>query len=766
MARQLLVLGLALSLWASLGRAELLSALLAYLVAIAVMSTGPARRLLVSLTPWHLALLALLMAAPGVAFGYKARSQLAEREGLHGLTTQLNDRLRLESLPSIAPALVSSERPQTFFVHAPGAQHIQVRFGSQAQPVTGEAFGHGLFRVDYDPRRDGLPDAQHGKVNITIHADEREVVRELHASTPFAHPRWLALSPDRTLAATVSEETDELIVLDRHGLRLRVKVGDGPSDCVFVDDAHLVVSYVDYSQLQLIALDSGRSVREVEVGARQARLAISPDLSTIAVALADGKPSVAFVTGSNTSYGPPNGPSAALRLSSRVTLDAAPDWLAFGSDASTLIVTTRNPAQILRLRRSATGYSVDKRLPLVRPVVTLARGAQGNQLLMAATDYQPQGRVRLGNHFVQDQLLLLDTESMHVREQWLTARRSERQSNPGDLDRGLSPMGIAEARHRPAHRQLDAQPHAQPNTQWLISFAGSDELWRAASAASPPAIIDLVDTALHAPHGLAELDDGTLIVASPSAGALGIIAPGADEPKLVRLAPDDDALLKRDSLLLARRVGERGFYEGTRSGISCQSCHLHADSDDAMHNLGGYVLVPTLSVRGITGTAPYLRDGSYPKLSDLDELAQTLYRGYLRKQAARGDTLTAYLESLPRARNPVPIDERDPARERRGWSAFVKARCPSCHAPPAFTQLGSIPLHTLFPEQAAMQRERELLDTPSLLSLARSPPYLSDGRAATIDAVISTHNRRNLHGDTQGLSVSERQDLVAFLASL
>jgi hypothetical protein len=38
--------------------------------------------------------------------------------------------------------------------------------------------------------------------------------------------------------------------------------------------------------------------------------------------------------------------------------------------------------------------------------------------------------------------------------------------------------------------------------------------------------------------------------------------------------------------------------------------------------------VPTLDVRGIAGTAPYLRDGSYPRISDLHGVAQVLGRGF------------------------------------------------------------------------------------------------------------------------------------------
>jgi cytochrome c peroxidase len=276
-------------------------------------------------------------------------------------------------------------------------------------------------------------------------------------------------------------------------------------------------------------------------------------------------------------------------------------------------------------------------------------------------------------------------------------------------------------------------------------------------------MLDLGELELYAPHGVAELADGTLLISSPASGAFGLLATNASAVRALRVSPSNGWLATHDRAALARRVGERDFYEATRSGISCQSCHMHADSDEAAYNLGDHRLLPTLSVRGVAGTAPYLRDGSYPRLRDLEDVAQTLYRGYLRNQAARGEALEAFVGSLARRDSPRA---RDIAAERRGFAAFNKAACSSCHTPPAFTDLAQIPLRSLFPEQAATLAQEETLDVPSLLSVGASAPYLNDGRAATLEAVLVEHNRRNLHGDVRALSASERRDLLAFLGSL
>jgi hypothetical protein len=438
-----------------------------------------------------------------------------------------------------------------------------------------------------------------------------------------------------------------------------------------------------------------------------------------------------------------------LQVIARVTLPATPDWLAFGADDDTLIVATRADGALHRIRHSGERWIEDGALVLGRPAVTLARSNDGAHVFVAVTDYRPDGSSHLGNHFIQDQILTVDVARFAVTSALLTARRSERQSKPGDVDRGISPMGIAQA----------------ADGSLLIAFAGSDEVWRMRPGEVQPEILDVADTELHAPHGVAELADGTLVVSSPSAGALGLLARDAKAPRLLRLAPSDAELLAHDRDALERRLGERGFYEGTRAGISCQSCHMHADSDERAHNLGDHRLLPTLTVRGLLGTGPYLRDGSYPRIGDLDHVAQQLYRGYLRRTPGRPQTLQAYVESLPRRDTP-PARTHDALREQRGVRVFVRAGCSGCHAFPAFTNLGSQLVAGLFPTHAARLPEDERVDTPSLLSVAASAPYLNDGRARTLDAVIGEHNRDNHHGDSARLTPAERADLIAFLESL
>ncbi|MET0384924.1 MAG: hypothetical protein ABW321_03145, partial [Polyangiales bacterium] len=515
----------------------------------------------------------------------------------------------------------------------------------------------------------------------------------------------------------------------------RMATGDGPVDCLFIDEHTIAVSHRFENHVWLLDRSGSAAPRQLALGAPLGRLARSPAGELLAVSVHGREPHVALLT------------LPTLSVQTRLPLTEAADQLTFGTTAGELIVATRGDATV-RAYTSQGGstYRETAVHRLGRPAVFMTRGRGGQALIVATTDYRPDRRPQLGNHFVQDQLLTLDSQTLALRDRSFTARRSERQSKPGDVDQGGSPMAACQL----------------PSGELAITFAGTDELWQVPDLAHDHAGVqrDLRHWELLTPHGVACLADGRVLVSSPVAGRVGVFRPGAREPEVFQLAPDDAQL---PAAALLRREGERGFFESTRAGIACQSCHLHAESDASAYNLGDHRLVPTLSVEGLLGTAPYLRDGSYARIEDLDDVAQTLYRGYLRPQVGRRPRLQAYIDGLAR---PQPWPSVDRNAERRGYAVFQQAGCDRCHTPPAFTNLAQIPLAALFPQLAARFPERERIDVPSLLSVAGTAPYLNDGRASSLRAVIDDENPGDLHGSTRSLTEDQRRDLVAFLESL
>lgn len=737
--QQILVIGLAFLFWSLFTPFlqppfPVLLILGSYLLALTFVSA--ARNWVKAQRLAHVTILAIILAVPALSQLWLFRYTWIKIEGLHGIGDYLGDRLRLQTLPAIAPSLVVADRPQSYFVFAPGTRQLELRLGSKSKNLPSQSLGGGLFRVDYDPLRDGAPSPADGTLKATITTDGKGVERELTSATPLAHPRWLSLSTDLLLAATSSEETDEIVVVSRAGLELQMPAGDGPTDCAFIDGKHLAVTRRYMPTVLILDATSGDMVAEVNVGSGQIRAAGSPGQKMFAVAIGGSNPAVTLI-------GWPEG-----NVLEHISMPAEPDWMVFGPDDRTLIVATRPDAALHRFQRQSRGFRHDLTLRLGRPAITLARSKDGTKLFVATTDYDTTGRPQLGNHFIQDQILTVEVASMRVVHRQFTARRSSRQTDPGDVDQGVSPMGIAEG----------------SDGALLVAFAGTDEAWRIRTDAIEPEITNLAAGPILAPHGIAELADGTVVLSSPSQGLIGILPPHERVPRIVRLAPDDSTLSTERPAAFRRRMGERAFYEATRSGISCQSCHSHADSDESAYNLDGYHLNPILTVRGLLHTAPYLRGGTDPNIANLHTVAKIRFRGYLRGQASRGELLETFIESLSRRENPTARESNDIERQRRGLQVFVKARCATCHAFPAFTALGQMPMGMLFPEEA--ESGDFLLDTPSLLSIAATPPYLSDGRAGTLDEVIGRFNKRNLHGDTQSLDSIERDELIVFLRSL
>jgi DNA-binding beta-propeller fold protein YncE len=98
----------------------------------------------------------------------------------------------------------------------------------------------------------------------------------------------------------------------------------------------------------------------------------------------------------------------------------------------------------------------------------------------------------------------------------------------------------------------------------------------------------------------------------------------------------------------------------------------------------------------------------------------------------------------------------------RGAMVFERAGCAECHPPPLFTDLHRYDVGT----RRAFDKPTDRFDTPSLIELWRTAPYLHDGSAATVRDVLTTRNAKGQHGQASGLSKEEINDLCAYLLSL
>jgi cytochrome c peroxidase len=257
--------------------------------------------------------------------------------------------------------------------------------------------------------------------------------------------------------------------------------------------------------------------------------------------------------------------------------------------------------------------------------------------------------------------------------------------------------------------------------------------------------------------------------------------------KVAEVAVSKDPLGEQVSL--GKRLFHRaGNPMSSRKWISCASCHPGGDHDGrTWQNPEGKR--NTTALFGMARTHPLHWSADRDELHDFEHTIRgPLMQGSglvagpipaplgdpLAGRSARLDALAAYCNSLEARPSPHALGpgRLSPAAER-GRIVFEskEAGCASCHPAPAYTDSRPEPKPFVLHDVGTGAGDpTETLgpayDTPSLIGVYRSAPYLHDGRAATLRDVLTTHNRGDRHGRTSHLEPVQVDDLVEFLKSL
>lgn len=334
------------------------------------------------------------------------------------------------------------------------------------------------------------------------------------------------------------------------------------------------------------------------------------------------------------------------------------------------------------------------------------------------------------------------------------------QQNPPDRYHGSPPLVLP--------LDLRTQGFANPEavllsrggkTAW-VAHAGADavsvvDLEKARSLVKPGDPLDLTKTRRYvrarirvgaAPAGLALSSDGTtLAVTNRLSDSVSLIDTRTNAVTMTVALTD----LPADSL----RRGERLFHSGRISHtgqFSCASCHPDGKSDGLNWDLpadGFNNFQNTKSLHDLDGTAPY---GWLGTSATLEERFTGTLRHLFQYEPTEEEVadLTAYLRSLK-------TSPSKPASEA-GRKLFEKADCAACHAGPKLTDAK---LHDMLDAGRSY-------DTPSLVGVRDTGPYLHDGRAATLESIFRDHNAAGLHGRAAELTDDEFQELMRYLSAL
>jgi YVTN family beta-propeller protein len=129
---------------------------------------------------------------------------------------------------------------------------------------------------------------------------------------------------------------------------------------------------------------------------------------------------------------------------------------------------------------------------------------------------------------------------------------------------------------------------------------------------------------------------------------------------------------------------------------------------------------------------------------------------FTERPESEAAAIDVYLKSLTPLPSPYLVNGKLSPSAKRGKKLFFDAKigCATCHPAGLFTSLKPYDVGA------------GSLDTPTLVEIWRTAPYLHDGSAPTLRDVLTTANPQDRHGKTSHLSQAQIDDLLAYLESL
>jgi YVTN family beta-propeller protein len=227
------------------------------------------------------------------------------------------------------------------------------------------------------------------------------------------------------------------------------------------------------------------------------------------------------------------------------------------------------------------------------------------------------------------------------------------------------------------------------------------------------------------------------------------------------------------------RLGEMLFNDARicfQSWQSCASCHDSDARTDAFNwdllndGIGNPKNTKSLVWSHRTGKAMSLGVRASAEAAVRAGIHHILFTDPSPEIAEAMDTFLRSLEPIP---SPHLVNGRFSVAAEGGKAIFTSAStgCATCHPPGLLTDLEAYEVGTSAPYRGywgepGSDGPSPKFDTPALVELWRTAPYLHNGSAANLRDLFTTHNARDQHGRTSHLTQSEIEDLVAYLLSL
>ena len=309
-----------------------------------------------------------------------------------------------------------------------------------------------------------------------------------------------------------------------------------------------------------------------------------------------------------------------------------------------------------------------------------------------------------------------------------------------------------------------------------------------------------------APNGVVVSPDGTRVVAhnwlgrSISVIDASIFAQGsANTHTLISEYPTVSSEVLSDTLLLGKRL----FFDSAdprltaQSYIACSTCHADGGHDGRTYDFAdvgeGLRNTADLRSRAGIGQGNVHWTANFDEIHDFENDMRDIFMGeglmsdsdFAATASTLGapkaglsddlDALAAFVTTLSTT-GPSPMRSQSGALTpdaMAGRQVFLTSGCASCHSDEVFTNspqggefndIGTVDADT--GGRLGQPLPNGGLDTPTLLGLWNTAPYLHDGSAATVRAAVLAHTAASVGFDVTTLSATQLDQLDAFLLQI
>jgi cytochrome c peroxidase len=250
------------------------------------------------------------------------------------------------------------------------------------------------------------------------------------------------------------------------------------------------------------------------------------------------------------------------------------------------------------------------------------------------------------------------------------------------------------------------------------------------------------------------LDENKLFVPTYFADILNIIDLPSHELTVLDLNPG-----RNES---KEQTGEKYFNDANKCFQNWQSCNGCHPGDARMDGLNWDLMNDGIGNPKNCKSLLYSHVTPPSMISGIRETAEVAVRAGFRliqfydideESAACVD---AYLKALRPVPSPYLIDGKFSKKAEEGRKVFEKLKCDNCHSGPYFTDM------RMYRIGENIEFEKGW-DTPTLIEVWRTAPYLFNGAAATLEEVFTKFK----HGiDKQKVTQKEIEAMVEYVNSL